>query len=247
MNALPKVFIFLASFLIVSQSYAQTVIYLNEYRVPIQPSKKSPASYFMLKTGAELSQSILTFTMDSVLVSEKAVEKNDQGTDIKKTYSEYAGDGELKSQIEQDLISLITTVSSFYGNGVLKSKKVNKGVAPLEDAYFDQNGQLIPEPNRTAPSPKGEMKGWFEYLATNMTMPVKQAGMDETVIVDFDVNAEGKLENIRVYNPEEVNPALSKEAVRLLVNYPHRWTPGTINGEKVSMAMRIPLRFRWTN
>ncbi|MGY6521950.1 MAG: energy transducer TonB [Mongoliitalea sp.] len=239
--------IFLFYILFIFQSLGQTIIYLDEYRVPIQPSKKSPASYFMIKTGSELSEMTLTFTTDTVLVLEKRVDKNEQGTTIQKIDSEYTDEAELIGRTVKDLMNSTTTSEIFFTNGTPKSKSITKSGAIIEEVYFDQDGQAIPKPTITMPVPKGDMQGWFEYLNKNMKMPneVRYSGMNETVYVKFKVDAEGAIDLIRIYNPEEVHPSISKEAVRLLLKYPHRWKPGTFNGQPSPVEMILPLRFKY--
>lgn len=241
--------IFLFCILIAFQSLGQTIIYLDEYRVPIQPNPKSSASFFMIKTGNERSELILTFTTDTITVLQKRVHKNEQGAVIKKIDTEYTNEGALMAQTTKDLVTSITTIETYYADDILKSKKVTKAGTLLEELYYDKDGEVLPTASITMPLPKGDMKGWFEYLNKNMTMPneVRYPGMNETVYVKFEVDPEGAIKNIRVYNPEEVHPTISKEAVRLLLKYPHRWTPGTINKEKVAMEMILPLRFKYGN
>ncbi|UJP65770.1 energy transducer TonB [Mongoliitalea daihaiensis] len=244
-----NIFIFLVGILISFQSIGQTTIYLNEYRVPIQPNPTSPASFFMIKTGNELSELILTFTTDTVTVLQKRVDKNEQGIATKKIDTEYTNDGALTTRTTKDLLTSTTTIETYFTDGILKSKKVTKSGTLIEEQYYDQDGQVLPKPTLTMPLPKGDMQGWFEYLNKNMKMPneVKYSGLNETVYVKFEIDTEGAIKNIQVYNPEEVHPSISKEAVRLLLKYPHRWKPGTSNGENAVMDMILPLRFKYGN
>lgn len=239
--------IFLFCILIAFQSHGQTIIYLDEYRVPIQPSPKSPASFFMIKTGNERSELILTFTTDTLTVLQKRVDKNEQDAIIKKIDTEYSNEGVLMAQTTKDLVTSTTTTETYFIDGILKSKKVTRAGKLIEELYYDPNGELLSNPTITMPLPKGDLQGWYEYLSKNMKMPneVRYAGMNETVYLKFEVDPEGAIENIWVYNPEEVHPSISKEAVRLLLKYPHRWTPGTMNKEKTTMEMILPLRFKY--
>ncbi|GHB41772.1 hypothetical protein GCM10008106_23450 [Mongoliitalea lutea] len=203
----------------------------------------------MIKTASGLSELILTFTMDTVKVFEKREDKNEEGTVIKKIQTEYTDQGALKARTVKDLLTSTNSTETFFLNGHPKSKTTSKAGTIVEELYFDEDGQELSKATKIAPLPKGNMQGWYKYLANNMRMPedVKRSGLNETVYVKFEVATDGSLDNIHVLNPEEVHTSISKEAIRLLTKYPHQWTPGTLNGVATAMDMILPLRFKYGN
>jgi TonB family protein len=52
---------------------------------------------------------------------------------------------------------------------------------------------------------------------------------------------DGSVGNVEVF--EGVHPLLDEEAVRVVKTF-DRWMPGVMDGEKVSVAFNLPIRFR---
>jgi protein TonB len=66
-------------------------------------------------------------------------------------------------------------------------------------------------------------------------------GIQGRVIIDFVVERNGTLTNIRVV--KSVNPALDKEALRIVKLMP-KWIPGKQCDKKVRVKCIIPIPFR---
>lgn len=59
--------------------------------------------------------------------------------------------------------------------------------------------------------------------------------------VNFVVNAEGRVMEAKIM--KSVSPLLNEEALRL-TNAMKEWKPGSHNGEKLSMAVTLPIEFK---
>ena len=97
----------------------------------------------------------------------------------------------------------------------------------------------------------GGINGWRQYLiknlraevaADNIVLKRRQKDSSEIVIVSFLVDKEGNVNEVRVANPETVNPAVGAEAVRVIAKGP-KWLPATQNGKPVIYRQRQTLTF----
>lgn len=66
-------------------------------------------------------------------------------------------------------------------------------------------------------------------------------GIQGKVLVDFIIDKEGKVTDVRVIRG--VDPDLDDEAVRVISASP-KWRPGRVNGNRVRTSMTIPVEFR---
>jgi hypothetical protein len=72
--------------------------------------------------------------------------------------------------------------------------------------------------------PKGEKEAW------------------QTVILEFAVAEDGTVSGVRVVNPNEVDPKLAEEAIRVMKMSP-RWVPATFYGEAVKWTCQQGIEF----
>jgi protein TonB len=79
-----------------------------------------------------------------------------------------------------------------------------------------------------------------EYISLNLKYPALKE-VSGKVFVSFVVDKKGKVTDVRVKN--EVDPALSKEAIRLVKSMP-LWTPGKLDGKAVNVQMNLPIYFK---
>ena len=82
-------------------------------------------------------------------------------------------------------------------------------------------------------------KGVYQYLKYPESSLVK--GEQGKVMVEFIVEKDGKISNVRV--AKGVSDALDAEAVKVIAASP-KWKPGRIKGEKVRTMITIPVEFR---
>ena len=88
----------------------------------------------------------------------------------------------------------------------------------------------------------GGMKGLMKFISDNIKYPDKAKTDKEqgNVEVNFVINRNGKVENVRV--AKEVNTSLDAEAVRVISLMPD-WNPGKQSGVSVDVSFTIPIQF----
>jgi len=88
---------------------------------------------------------------------------------------------------------------------------------------------------------KGE-NGFREYIAQNLRYPeiAAENGISGRVYVQFAVNSKGNVVDAVVVRG--VDPALDKEAVRVVMSSP-RWEPGRQRGTPVKVQFTFPINF----
>ena len=90
--------------------------------------------------------------------------------------------------------------------------------------------------------PGGE-DAMYKFLTKNLQYPKTaiEKNIEGIVIVEFVVEKDGKLSNIKVIR--SVSPELDSEAVRVISKMP-KWKPGTQRGKKVRSTFRLPINFQ---
>jgi protein TonB len=128
----------------------------------------------------------------------------------------------------------------------------------MEDAEADQNMQIdiveFEEEQEVAeeevffivedmPSFQGKgQEGFREWIAQNLRYPeiAAENGISGKVYVQFAVNSKGQVVDAVVVRG--VDPALDKEAVRVVMASP-KWTPGKQRGKAVKVQFTFPINF----
>jgi TonB family protein len=93
------------------------------------------------------------------------------------------------------------------------------------------------------PNYNGGTEALQKFLEANIRYPdeAKKAGIEGKVYVNFVVNAEGHVMEAKIMR--SVSPLLNDEALRL-TNSMKDWKPGSQHGEKLSMAVTMPIEFK---
>lgn len=88
----------------------------------------------------------------------------------------------------------------------------------------------------------GGNDGYQKYIAENLKYPqaAKDNGIEGEVGVQFTVNADGSIGNIRI--KRMVDPDLEAEAIRLIKQMP-KWTPASDNGTPVESVAELNVSF----
>ena len=82
-----------------------------------------------------------------------------------------------------------------------------------------------------------------KWVYPNLKYPESavRAGVQGRVMVDFIIDKEGKVTDVRVV--KSVDPELDEEAVRVVSASP-KWKPGKMGGRKVRTSVTVPVEFR---
>lgn len=89
--------------------------------------------------------------------------------------------------------------------------------------------------------PGGE-KEMLKFIYDNLKYPVlaQELGISGTVIVNFVIDREGKISNVKV--TRNIGGGCDEEAVRVLEKMP-RWSPGKQGGKTVRVSYTLPFKF----
>ncbi|NPA36411.1 MAG: energy transducer TonB [Chlorobi bacterium] len=81
-----------------------------------------------------------------------------------------------------------------------------------------------------------------QYIAKSIKYPViaQENGIQGRVYVSFVINAKGEVTDIKI--ARGVDPALDKEAIRVIKNMP-KWKPGKQRGKPVKVSFTVPINF----
>lgn len=112
-------------------------------------------------------------------------------------------------------------------------KKKGEGTKEKEKIYVSVEKE---------PSFPGGKEAMFEYVDKALNYPdsAKEAGIEGTVFINFVINKDGSITNVKVR--KGVNEALNEEAIRVVKNMPD-WNPGKIRYKPVRVQYRVPVRF----
>jgi protein TonB len=89
----------------------------------------------------------------------------------------------------------------------------------------------------------GGVEAFRKWIGENIRYPevATENGIQGRVIVQFTVNTEGKVVNVKVLRG--VDPALDKEAIRIIESSP-KWTPGKQRNKPVRILYTLPVIFQ---
>ncbi len=93
------------------------------------------------------------------------------------------------------------------------------------------------------PSPKEGMKAFFAYISENLKYPseAKEMGIQGKVFVEFVVDKDGKLINIK--SVKGIGAGCDEEAIRVLKEAPI-WMPGMVVDMPVKVRMILPITYK---
>ena len=92
------------------------------------------------------------------------------------------------------------------------------------------------------PAYPGGEAAMLKFLSENIKYPPEdmRRGVSGIVRLSFVINSEGKVKRVRAH----AGPSrkIMQEAIRVIKIMPD-WTPGTLDGKKVSVLFNLPIRF----
>ena len=140
---------------------------------------------------------------------------------------------------EEEIIPITTSESDGVEtdeiNGETKYVPVN--------AIEEEDPERIFEVVEDMPDFPGGQATLMKFLKENIQYPAvaKENGVQGRVIVQFVVERDGTISNVKV--ARGVEPNVNKEALRVVKSMP-RWKPGTQRGKTVRVKFTVPVMFR---
>lgn len=242
-----RIFLFLSIFLICDFVKAQNYLrFLGKYGEEVMDTSKTDFTHFELVQGQGNVVLVHRFLKDSTKISEKTVLFDSLGNEIGSSEKVFFASRKTKSLEREDELLREKTTKNFYENGILKSEVLSRDGEVVSEKYYDTDGREIPKPELIPPSPKDGVKGWQKYLASVLRYPqaARNAKAEGKVVLDFVLDEEGVIHDLKVQNRGENHESLEREALRVVEDYPHRWDPAKENGVPVETKVVLPIGFR---
>lgn len=102
-------------------------------------------------------------------------------------------------------------------------------------------------PDFKMPEFRGGFNNFTTYIAENIDYPydARSKRISGKVFIDFVVDKNGNVVNVKASEDNKAPEALTREAIRVISASP-KWKPATKKGEKVGVLLRVPVVFRFT-
>jgi Ca-activated chloride channel family protein len=119
--------------------------------------------------------------------------------------------------------------------------------APQTETFFESKKEEVDEDRTwtTVEEPAtfqgGDIVAFQKWIQESLKYPVVDGSVYGKVYVQFTVNEEGEIEDIKILRG--VDPLLDNEVIRVLKTSP-RWQPARQNGKTVKQLFTIPVEFK---
>lgn len=115
-------------------------------------------------------------------------------------------------------------------------------IVEIEEEAEEEEAQVFFIVENMPEFPGGDLE-LRKHIAQNVQYPeiAKENGIQGRVFVQFVVNQKGEIEQVKVVRG--VDPALDKEAVRVISSLP-KWKPGSQRGKPVRVSFTVPINFQ---
>jgi Gram-negative bacterial TonB protein C-terminal len=117
---------------------------------------------------------------------------------------------------------------------------------PVAVPDYDKNDSKIYKSSEAeiAPEFPGGFNAFAKYIAQNYKIPTEAKGIKGKVVLQFVIEIDGKLTEIKCSN--DLGFGTCKEAIRVLLQSPN-WRPGELNGRKIRVNYSTPISIDSTN
>jgi TonB family protein len=92
---------------------------------------------------------------------------------------------------------------------------------------------------------KGGMNKLYSFIGNQVQYPIRcmEANIEGVVILEFVVETDGSISNVRTRTKHKSCPEMNAEAIRVIKMTSRKWTPGSIGDRPVRSQYRLPVRF----
>ena len=227
-------------------TFGQDLKFYNDSFFPVEYKRKLNPFYFSESKESETKIEEYFYTLtDTTLIRKRVFEKGKDGNIISESIFKFNSGGDISFEVIRNLQTGFTVSKELNSEGKTIYQKVFTGNLIHDEVYFDENGNEMEKLNEQLPEPHLGQLGWNTYISQNIRVPkeVRYLKKVTRVNMSFFINESGEIEDVEVLNPEEIHPALASEATNLIRNYPHKWTPYTLNGEIKKKEIIVPIVF----
>lgn len=119
-----------------------------------------------------------------------------------------------------------------------------KGITYATENIDDRNGGQLPEPDFEMPQFPGGEDALRQFLHDNTKYPEmeKDANIQGRVYIQFTVEKDGSITNIKAVREVQGAPNFTREALRVVKMMPN-WIPGKEGGKTVAVIFTLPFNF----
>lgn len=103
---------------------------------------------------------------------------------------------------------------------------------------FVNDNSYSPSDVDIKPEFPGGIEKFYQFISENYKTPTSEVFLGRKVFVNFVIEKDGKLTNVKVLR--DLGFGTGKEAVRVLLMSP-KWIPAELNGEKVRCSYTLPI------
>lgn len=91
----------------------------------------------------------------------------------------------------------------------------------------------------------GGQDALYKYIQQHIKYPEieRESGISGKVFVQFTIDTDGSIINVKILKGVAGGTGLDKEALRVIKSMP-KWTPGKMNGKPVKVVMNLPIIFK---
>jgi len=120
----------------------------------------------------------------------------------------------------------------------------------LASTLFAQDTELLQIAEKQ-PEPEGGMEAFYNYIAQELNYPeqAKEKGIEGKVFVQFVIEKDGSLSNIKIMKGIKECTACDAEVIRIIETFNDpkknapKWNPAEQRGNAVRVKMLVPIRF----
>jgi TonB family protein len=225
---------------------AQVLEYLNKNHEVITDTSKYQPYFYRITSNDNLNILMRIFFMDSAPYYEYRATRFDSTERFSQTEVLYYESGKRKEVSQFDALNDQTIDVRYYESGGIKSKKIWKSTELISEEYFSEDGISDSNPNIIELGQERDMENWRIFLMEKLQYPLvaRRMGHSGTVLLGFDINLNGEMENIQVVNSSKVHSSLEKEALRVATAYKGTWTPKIVFGKPEKSRLVLPIYFK---
>lgn len=232
-----------------NDGFGQKIRFLNWHDYPVYDTLNFEYAFIEVTQLSEDSRIIQVFNRDSVKIKRTIELFNQNNQILSRNRMEFFNSGKIRSVDVQNFEKGTRECKEYYENGNKKSHFIESNEKMTFEQYFSEEGIQIPKPIFINGGPEGGIEKWNEYLSKNLRYPLEsqKLGIEGLVILYIIIEKDGTMVDLALANPEEVDPELAEEAIKVVKRYSGRWIPSSVNGEFMKTRIRLPINFRLTD
>ena len=173
------------------------------------------------------------------------ISKKDVNDNSKITERTYFKSGQIKSEINYKAGLLNGQVLTYFENGKIKRKDNFENGKLIDGKCFNDDGNEIPHfEYKISPEFRGGLNALYKFLRNEIEYPKmeKNAGITGRVYIEFFVEKDGKISNVKEKRGIAGGAGLTAEGIRVIKLMP-KWKPGMQEGKVAKMQMVLPINF----